>query len=257
MKRRTLLSYRLAGLALAGAVLAPVAAAQVRVTGDWVALGDVAPVTGAAAKILVAAAPPVGETLALDPAFIVSVAQKSGVILALPLDQPIWVSRGNAPQAQVARVAPTAPVAPTPPSATLGGDQPEPGWILVLARDVDRGRTLGRDDLKWADPKTLPAARNGVTDMATAIGMDVKRALRAGIALQSNDLQPTAAVRKGAPVRLIYSAPGLRISTEGVAQADAYKGESIRVLNTFTKRTLSATVTGAGEASVSSTQERS
>lgn len=258
-----------AALTLGASWLAPTASAQVKVAGDWVALGDVAPVSGEAAKILVAPAPPSGQTLALDPAFIVAVAQKSGVAVALPLDQPIWVARGTAPSPKAppqpprplqARVAPTPSAAlapPTPPSATLLGDPPEPGWILVITRDVERGHTISAGDVKWTDPKQSPSARNAIEDASDAIGMDAKRPLRAGVVLQSSDIQPAASVRKGSPVRLVYTAPGLRISTEGVAQADAAIGESVRVLNSFTKRSMSAIVTGAGEASVSVTQERS
>src|SRR6185436_8873325 len=50
-----------------------------------------APVAGEAATILIGPSPPPGQKLALDPVFLTSVAKRSGVIIALPLDQPIWV----------------------------------------------------------------------------------------------------------------------------------------------------------------------
>jgi hypothetical protein len=56
---------RIAALVFAVLVLAPVAGAQAKqVSGDWIKLGDVAPVTGEAAGILIGPAPPVGQTLA-------------------------------------------------------------------------------------------------------------------------------------------------------------------------------------------------
>ena len=92
---------RIAALALSLAVLASPAMAQrapAQVSGDWITLGDVAPVTGTAAGILIGPAPPAGQTLSLDPAFLIATAKGAGVILAIPLDQPIMVVRsaGNA-----------------------------------------------------------------------------------------------------------------------------------------------------------------
>ncbi len=93
---------RAAALALIALALAPLAAAQrpstIGIRGDWITLGDVAPVTGEHAGILLGPAPPPGQTLALDPAFLIATAKKAGVILAIPLDQPVMVTRaaGNA-----------------------------------------------------------------------------------------------------------------------------------------------------------------
>ena len=101
---------RIAALAFAFLALAPAAGAQVKqvkqVSGDWIKLGDVAPVTGEAAGILIGPAPPAGQTLSLDPAFLISTAKSAGVLLAIPLDAPVMVTRtGNATPANVARAA--------------------------------------------------------------------------------------------------------------------------------------------------------
>ena len=59
---------RIAAIALASLLLAAPAMAQAKeVKGDWIKLGDVAPVTGKAADILLGAAPPAGQTLSLAP----------------------------------------------------------------------------------------------------------------------------------------------------------------------------------------------
>ncbi|RYY96096.1 MAG: hypothetical protein EON61_21785, partial [Alphaproteobacteria bacterium] len=69
---------RIAALALSVLMLAPFAVAQrtgvKMIGGDWITLGDVAPVTGEHAGILLGPAPPVGQTLALDPAFLIATA---------------------------------------------------------------------------------------------------------------------------------------------------------------------------------------
>jgi flagella basal body P-ring formation protein FlgA len=236
----------LTSLVLTSLALAPVASAQTSVKGDWIALGDVAPVTGDAAMILVGPAPPPGQALALDPAFIVSVAKKSGVILAIPLDKPIWITRdaGNAKPVKAANVARPANTAPP-----LGGETLEPE-ILILVRDVARGQRITDADIDWAPASSVHAARNSVADMNLALGMEAKRALKAGQPLHANDIKQPALIRKGEPVKLIYSSPGLKLMVDGQAQADAGKGESVRVLNTFSKRTIDAVAAAEGEAHV-------
>jgi flagellar basal body P-ring formation protein FlgA len=237
---------RFALLALAMFAFAPLAEAQTAVKGDWIALGDVAPVTGEAAAILVGPSPPPGQTLALDPAFLVSVAKKSGVILAIPLDKPIWVTRamGNATPAKAANVA-----RPANPAPQIGGDAQE-AEILILVRDVARGQRITDADIDWAPASSARAARNSVADIDLALGMETKRSLKAGQPLQANDIRQPALIRKGEPVKLIYASPGLKLTVDGQAQADAGKGESVRVLNTFSKRTIDAVAAAEGEAHV-------
>ena len=152
--------------AVAAAVFAPEAGAQQPVaktsgakiiSSEWISLGDVAPVTGEAAAILIGPAPPPGQTLAVDPAFLVSVAKKSGVLLAIPLDQPIWVTRslGNAPPAKVANPARPANSAPQIGAATAARE----AEVIILIRDVARGQRLAESDLDWAEPGTARAVR--------------------------------------------------------------------------------------------------
>ncbi len=238
---------RLALAFLTCLALASPAAAQVIVKGDWVSLGDVAPVTGDAAKILVTAAPPPGETLALDPAFLTEVAKKAGVTLTLPPGKPVWVTRA-ANRAQIATVAP-ASVAKTPPTIASPGAV-IPAEVLVLVRDVARGARITQDDLDWADASSVRSARNGPASMDVAIGLEAKRVLKAGMPVQMSDLKTPALIRKGEPVKLIYAAPGLRLSVDGLAQNDAAAGESVRVLNNFSKRTIEAVASASGEARI-------
>ncbi len=241
---------RLAVLAFAVFASMPAAAqapgSQTEVRGDWIALGDVVPVTGEAAAILIGPAPPAGQTLALDPAFLVSVAKKSGVVLAIPLDRPIWVTRsaGNATPANVANAA-----RPANPAPVIGGEATE-AEILVLVRDLARGQRIGESDVDWAPASSIRAVRNGATDIDLVVGMETKRSLKAGQALQTNDLKPATLIRRGEPVKLVYASPGLKLTVDGQAQSDAGKGESVRVLNTYSKRTIDAVAEAEGEAHV-------
>lgn len=252
MPRTGLSRAALAALAL-GALCGLPAAAQTVVSGDWISLGDVAPVTGEAAKVLLTAAPPPGQTLALDPAFVTSVAKQSGVIIVLPAGEPLLVRRAGATlQAPSATVARSAPIAQQAPEAIpIAASEPQPdGWVLVLLRDVARGARLSPEDLGWKDPADLRGRRGGVTDLAAVVGLETKRMLKAGAPVQAADVQAIKIIRKGDPVKLVYAAPGLRLTVDGLAQADAAAGEGVRVLNNFSKRVIEAQAVSEGEARV-------
>ncbi len=238
---------RVVALVLSVLLLAPLAVAQrtgVKVIGDWITLGDVAPVTGEHAGILLGPTPPPGQTLALDPAFLIATAKNAGVILAIPLDQPIMVTRAtrNATPAPVANIARAAT-----PAAQIGGTA-SPGEVLVFVRDVPRGHVLASGDVSWEAASPTRPIRNGAD--AQAVGMEVKRAIKAGQPVLAQDLKQPALIRKGEPVKLVYVTAGVRLSVDGVAQNEAAKGEPVRVLNSYSKRTVEAVAVASGEARV-------
>ena len=240
---------RIAALALSVLMLAPFAVAQrtgVKVIGgDWITLGDVAPVTGEHAGILLGPTPPAGQTLALDPAFLIATAKSAGVILAIPLDQPIMVTRatGNAPATPAA-----APARPANQVQQVGSAATA-GQVLVFMRDVPRGHVITANDVSWEAANPARPIRGGA-DMQAAIGMEVKRALKAGQPLLASDLKQAALIRKGEPVKLVYVSAGVRLSVDGVAQSEAAKGEPVRVLNSYSRRTVEAVAEATGEARV-------
>jgi len=233
---------RIVALAFLVFAAAPIASAQARpVSGDWIKLGDVAPVTGEAAGILIGPAPPMGQTLSLDPAFLISTAKSAGVLLAIPLDVPVMVTRtGNAPPANVARAA--------NPARQIAGEAVD-GQVLVLVRDVPRGGVISDDDLGWQAANPARPVRNGV-DADAAVGLEARRLLKAGQPLQSADLKAAAVIRKGDPVTLIYATTGVKLTVDGVAQNEAAKGQSVRVLNSYSKRTIEAVAHAPGQARV-------
>jgi flagella basal body P-ring formation protein FlgA len=51
-------------------------------------------------------------------------------------------------------------------------------------------------------------------------------------------------------VKLVYATRGLRLTVDGLAQNDAAKGESVRVLNVYSKRAIEAVAYADGEARV-------
>lgn len=248
--RRTLASVAraFAAAAIAAALASPFASAQVKVSGDWISLGDVAPNAGAASGLLLAASPPPGHTLALDPKFVVGAAKAAGVTLSLP-DAPILIARASALSAKPA-AAPTGAAKAVPVSATPAAS------VLTLTRDIARGDIVGDGDVALT-PSTGAAFRGSLKSPAEAIGLEARRALRAGDELSPADLHPHAVVRRGQPVTLVYQSGSLKLTVEGQAQNDAAIGEPVRVLNKYSKRSLDAFASGESEARVNRLEKAS
>jgi flagellar basal body P-ring formation protein FlgA len=89
---------------------------------------------------------------------------------------------------------------------------------------------------------------NTVKGMNELAGMVAAKPLRAGLPINRLHIKPATAVNNGDLISLIYTKPGLQLTTSGKALADGQVGETIKVLNTSTRSTVLATITGAGTA---------
>jgi flagella basal body P-ring formation protein FlgA len=228
---------------LLAAMAANGAMAQVVISKDWIALADVAPVSGEAGRTLLGPAPPPGQTLALDPVFVSAVAGQAGVILALPAGVPIMVTRppASAPEAR------QPPAAPAPPSAPIAAETAL--QVIVLARDIPKGAVIQPGDLVLA-PSASRYQRAGTERPEDLIGLEVRRAMKASTPVRMSDLKTPAVIRKGDRVKLVYSTSGMRLAVDGLAQTDAARGEPVRVLNNYSKRAVDAIAATSGEARV-------
>jgi flagella basal body P-ring formation protein FlgA len=106
-------------------------------------------------------------------------------------------------------------------------------------------------------PVLAAAASAAGLDFTPPAGVQSVQVVRPGGARAT--LPPTAggravadaAVRRGDAVTLVYQAPGLTLSMRTRALEDAAIGQSVRLLNTASNRTIDAVVTGPGAARAS------
>jgi flagellar basal body P-ring formation protein FlgA len=119
----------------------------------------------------------------------------------------------------------------------------------VLARNVERNEILKSSDVMV---ERRPKAEVG-TDAAArdrAVGMQARRQLRAGQAIKTADLVKPDLVHRDQNVILIYEAPGIYLTMRGKALENGTEGDVVNVMNLQSKRTLSGTVTGRGQISI-------
>lgn len=143
----------------------------------------------------------------------------------------------------------------TPTKLRFTGVAVETVEVAVLTRSVDRSEVLKVSDLVV---ERRPKAEVG-NDAATrdkALGMQARKALRAGQPLRLADLGKPDRVARDQNVTLIYESPGLYLTGRGKALENGSEGDTVSVINLQSKRTVQGTVIGPGQVSVSMTVPR-
>jgi flagellar basal body P-ring formation protein FlgA len=120
----------------------------------------------------------------------------------------------------------------------------------VLTRNVERNEVL-----KSADVTTerRPKAEVGgdAAARSRAIGMQMRKQLRAGQALKVADLGKPDLVQRDDNVTLIYESTGLYLTMRGKALEAGTEGDTVNVLNLQSKRTVSGLVIGRDQVAIS------
>ena len=109
----------------------------------------------------------------------------------------------------------------------------------VLTRNVDRGDVLKASDVG-----------NDAATRGHAVGMQMRKGLRAGQPLRVADLGKPDLVQKDGNVTLIYEAAGIYLTSRGKAVDSGTEGDTVTVLNLQSKRTISGTVVGRDQVAI-------
>ncbi|MGZ3291550.1 MAG: flagellar basal body P-ring formation chaperone FlgA [Xanthobacteraceae bacterium] len=138
----------------------------------------------------------------------------------------------------------------TPPTKLrFTGTAVETVEAAVLARDVERNEVLKSSDVVTERrPKAAVGSDAAVRDRA--IGMQMRKQLRAGQALRTADLAKPDLVTRDQSVTLIYQSTGLYLTASGKAMENGTEGDVVNVLNLQSKRTVVGTVVGRGQVAI-------
>lgn len=229
---RSFLILAAATLAFAGPALAgqPVTLkADTIDTDGMVTLGDLFDNAGVAGRVAVAAKP--GTGIVLDAAAVQGIARRAGLDWANAEGIRKIVVRGAASSATASTSA-----------ARTNVD------VLTYARNLAAGEIVQPADLVWG--KAAVAPTDAPSDAETVIGMAAKRALRAGAAVAARDVGAAQVIKSGEIITVLYEAEGVSLSLQGKAMAAGGVGETIAVLNTSSKKSIQAVITGPGQAVV-------
>ena len=138
----------------------------------------------------------------------------------------------------------------TPTRLRFSGTAVETVEAAVLARGIERNEVIKSSDVV-IERRPRAEVGNDVASRERAVGMQARRQLRAGQALKVADLAKPDLVQRDQTVTMIYETPGLYLIVRGKALEGGTEGDVVSVLNLQSKRTVTGTVVGRGQVSIS------
>lgn len=127
--------------------------------------------------------------------------------------------------------------------------------VPALTHDIVAGESVSAASLTTTE---VPAARlssSMITSAGTLSGQVARRNLRANTPLFAFDFSKPMIVKKGELVTISVDYPGIQLSVQGQAMANAGLGDVISIMNTSSRRIVEARITGAGTALISAPQQ--
>jgi flagellar basal body P-ring formation protein FlgA len=126
----------------------------------------------------------------------------------------------------------------------------ETAAVAVVTRNIDRNEMVRSGDIMM---ERRPRAELGGGEPASrefAVGMQMRRPVRAGQSLRTTDLAKPDLVQRDQAITLVYQTAGIYLTTRGKALESGSEGDVVSVVNLQSKRTVTGRVTGRGQVSV-------
>lgn len=116
--------------------------------------------------------------------------------------------------------------------------------VPVLRRAMAPGDVIRKDDIEIIRTREDRIGRDVVTDPAKLVGTTPRQRLRAGEPVRDNDTRPPVLVARNSTVTIVLQTGFLTLTAQGKAVEDGAKGDTIRVTNVQSKKTIEAVVSG-------------
>lgn len=114
--------------------------------------------------------------------------------------------------------------------------------IPVISDRLARNAVISNADLDWIDVDAATLPTNVITEATQIIGMTPRRMVTPMTALRTTDLSAPSLVQRGEMVTVLLRNGPLSLTMKGRAIDQGAKGETIRVMNPTTNRTLQVRV---------------
>ena len=122
--------------------------------------------------------------------------------------------------------------------------------IPVANRTLVKGSIIAEDDITWTDVRVANIRQQTATELDQVVGKETKRQIRADSPILFRDIWAPRLVRKGSIVTLTVHTRDMLLQTNGQAMEDGARGETVRILNLKSRKTVQGVVTGNGEVKI-------
>ncbi|MFN8722371.1 MAG: flagellar basal body P-ring formation chaperone FlgA [Rhodospirillales bacterium] len=118
--------------------------------------------------------------------------------------------------------------------------------LPVPTRRVTPGEVISIRDIDWIQVRDERNLGDVLTDAEALIGQTPRRTLAAGQPVRSRDVAAPITVGKNSSVSMVFETQNMTLIARGRALQDGAVGDTIRVLNTQSNRTIDAVVAAPG-----------
>ena len=114
--------------------------------------------------------------------------------------------------------------------------------VPTASTRLARGEIVQAKDLRMQRMRATSLSGDAILSGTDIVGKAAKRTVGPGEVLRANDVQTPIAIEKGSLVTMIVHTPFMQLTSQGKALEDGAVGETIRVLNVRSKKTVEAQV---------------
>jgi flagella basal body P-ring formation protein FlgA len=122
----------------------------------------------------------------------------------------------------------------------------------ALTRSINSGEIIKAADIA-IERRPKAEVGNYAIGIDQAVGLAARYPLRGGQVLRPADLTKPVVVQRNEAVTIVYEVPGILLTVRGKALEAGAVGDAVGVLNTQSKRTIQATVSGPGRVTIAAT----
>jgi flagella basal body P-ring formation protein FlgA len=137
-------------------------------------------------------------------------------------------------------------------TVTVNGQLQRMVEVPVLRSSFQSGQIISDGDIEFISVRAEAVNADTVLKTESLIGMTPRRAIISGKAVKLNDLMAPQVIARGDLVTMIFKNNGLSLTAKGKAMQNGAKGETIRVVNDSSNKTIEGIVTGEREITVQS-----
>ncbi len=135
----------------------------------------------------------------------------------------------------------------------ISGNIEEVRLMPMFNRVIAPGEVITAADLEWKKFPVRRLIRGAVVSSSQLIGKTVKRPSPAGKILREADVSMPVMVSKGSIAFITYKSGRLTLTMQGRALEDGGSGDTIRLMNQKSKKTVYAKVVGENQVEITAT----
>ncbi len=124
--------------------------------------------------------------------------------------------------------------------------------LPIMRSAVKNGDVISMDDIDFIDVRSEFVKHDVVLEAEDLVGMTARRIIHAGKPIKDNDVQFPQIVKRGELVTMVFKSGPMSLTAQGKALESGAKGDTIRVVNASSSKTLQAKITAQKEVMVQS-----